>query len=805
MSNLTGLTNNEVLEIRKQSGRNILPMREEFSVVGLFFAQFNSPIAYILLAVAIISLALSQFVDAGLCFVILIVDVIMGFYQEFNAQRTLTALRRLLRPKTVVIRDDQRINIEVSEIVPGDVVVLASGDRIPADGRIISSHNLLINESILTGEGEAVNKTTEPSRQDVYMGTIVLGGKGLMQVEKIGVKTEMGRIGLSLEEIKEAKTPLELRIAKFTKNLVWMILFIVLIVFILGIFHHEDIWTMLKISVILAVASMPIALPMALTVILALGMKRILKRQGLVKKMLSIETLGSTSVICTDKTGTLTEGIMKVINIETKDMEKSLLAMSLVNEQKDSLEVALWNYVKDQGKSPQGFVDTCPKIDEELFDSEKKYAISINKVNSKPMAFMLGAPEIVKEFCDIKNDKNLILKIDQWASEGLRVLGFAYKEEGDVCENKDFIWLGLVGIRDPIRPEAKEMIQIAQKAGIKIKIVTGDYRKTAESVAKNLGFKLGIENIIDGNELDLMNDEELKEKIDKIVVFSRVNPHQKLKIIKVLQEKGEIVAMTGDGVNDAPALKKANIGIVVEDASDVAKEAADLILLDSNFKTIIAACEEGRLILSNIKKVIAYILSNAFAEIILITGALLLNFPVPLIVVQILWIQLICDGPPDMLLGFEQKDDTIMSQSPDEVKKEDILSLPMKLIILCVSFTIGLLALFFYWFVNQKTGDINIARTVAFAIISTTSLIYIFSFKNLKISLFQIKNIFANKLLFIGITYGLILVLAAIYVPFLNSLLKTVPLAWYYWLPVLFTSIAAIFVIELIKKLEQKQ
>jgi Ca2+-transporting ATPase len=395
-------------------------------------------------------------------------------------------------------------------------------------------------------------------------------------------------------------------------------------------------------------------------------------------------------------------------------------------------------------------------------------------------------------------------KIDLWASEGLRILGLAYKEE-DGFDKKNFIWLGLVGIQDPVRPEAKEAIAYAQKAGIKIKIITGDYRKTAEKVATALGFNLSDENILEGDDLEKMSDEELKNRIDKIVLFSRVLPHQKLKIVQVLQEKGEIVAMTGDGVNDAPALKKANIGVTVNNATDVSKEASDLILLDSNFKTIIAACEEGRLILSNIKKVVGYVLSNSFAEIVLIFGAMILGFQTPLLIVQILWVHLICDGPPDILLGFEPKEEGIMERTPQEIQKESILSPSMKVLIFSVSFVIGILALGLFWYFEKQTNNLELARTIAFATVGSVSLVYIFSFKNLKRSIFALRDLFDNIYLIFGVIYGFLLIAIAIYVPFFNRLLETVPLKFGHWLAVFSVAIIATAWIEMVKYIERKK
>ncbi len=754
---------------------------------------------------ASISFLLGEHVNGGLILVVLVVDVLMGFYQEYHAQKTLVALRGLLKPRAVVIRNGQKTDIEVKEIVPGDIVVLASGDKIPADGKLTEGIKVIANEAILTGEEEAVTKSAQENSQ-LFMGSTIVSGKGLMTVEKIGQATEIGKIGQSIGEIKEEETPLQKRLNVFAKNLVWLILAICLVIFIINILHQENVWSSLEISVILAIATMPAALPIALTVILVLGMKRILKRKGLVRKLLSIETLGSTSVICTDKTGTLTEGNMQVVKLDTQNVATSLRVITLDNEQKSSLEIALWNYVKKEEVDPQYIYDSYEQIDEEPFDNEKKYSLSINKIEGKNISHLMGAPEKVLTFCQLNDQKKaeILSQIEAWADEGLRLLGLAYKQEGDLKEKNNYQWLGLIGIQDPIRSEVKEAIKVAQDAGIKIKIVTGDYCRTAEKVALNIGLKLQAENIIDGSELENLSDEELKNRVDSIVLFARVLPHQKLKIVKALQENGEVVAMTGDGVNDAPALKKSDIGITVGKATEVAKEASDLVLLDSNFKTIVAACEEGRLILSNIKKVVGYILSNSFAEIILIFGAMVLGFSAPLTVVQILWIQLICDGPPDILLGFETKDKTLMIQTPQEIQKEKIFSPAMKYLIVAISFTIGLMSLLIFWYFEKKTGDLDLARTIVFAIITSVSLIYVFSFRNLKKSLFDFENFFDNKYLFYGVAYGFLLTFIAIYLPFFNNLLKTVPLGFVHWLLVLAVAVMTIIWVEVVKYFENK-
>ena len=797
-----GLNEKQVSELKKKFGENLIPLKDKANWLFILFSQFKSPLIYILIIISFISLFFKEYFDVMLIWAVIGLNTIMGFFQEYHAEKTLIALSKILKPKTLVIREGQRKEIEAKELVPGDLVVLGSGDRVPADGKLIEGVSLLINEAILTGEEEAVGKTTKEGNNLVFMGTNVIAGRGIMEVLNIGKETAIGKIGQSIAEIKKEKTPIQLKLGEFSKNLGQIILVICLFIFLVGLLYQRDVWEMFRFSIILVIAAIPEGLPIAITVILALGMRKILRRNGLVKRLISVETLGSTSVVCTDKTGTLTEGIMQVVRSDFSDKKKALTALTLANDQRTNLEVAIWNYIKKEGKfNPQEVFDSTKRIYEEPFDSEKKYMMTINKINGGDTAFILGAPEIVLSFCNDSTEErnNILMEIEKWADEGLKILGITYKEGGNLQEKKEFSWLGLVGIEDPIRKEIKDAISSAKEAGIKVKIVTGDYRKTAERIATNLGFRLEPKNVLEGPELETISEEELKNRMDDLLLFTRVTPHQKQKIVKALQEKGEIVAMTGDGVNDAPALKRADIGVVVGNASDVAKEAGDLILLDSNFKTIVAAVEEGRLIFSNIKKVVAYVLSNSFVEIFLIFGSMLLNLPYPLTVVQILWIHLICDGPPDIVLGFEPKEKEIMKEKPENLQKESILSGHMKFLIFSISLTISLLCLFLFWYFLKKNGDLALARTIIFATVAIVDLIYIFSFKNLKKPIFKNENFFQNKFLFLGVAYGFLLTFAAIYLPVLNRIFGTVPLAPFHWLLIFGVALIATLWTEAVK------
>jgi len=630
-----------------------------------------------------------------------------------------------------------------------------------------------------------------------------------MEVEKIGKETEFGKIGKALVEIEEEEeTPLQKKLKDLSKNLAILVLLICFLIFLSQFLRDGGIYHAFKTSIVLAVAAIPEALPVIITVVLALGMKRILKKQGLIKTLLATEVLGSTSVICLDKTGTLTEGKMKVLKFEFENKDDALKVMLLNNEERTNLEVALFNFAKENfGEIAEKLLKEGKEIFEEPFDSAKKYSMSIWKIEGKKISFLTGAPEIVFDFCQIGEEKKKrYLKIlDEWAEEGLRVLAFAKKRKGRFERKKDFDFLGIVGISDPIRKEARELIKIAEKAGISVKIVTGDYRKTAERVAKSLGLEVRKENVMESEELERISKEELKERVDKIVLFTRVLPHQKRKIIDCLQEKGEVVAMTGDGVNDALALKEADIGIAVGEATEVAKEAADLILLDSNFKTIILACEEGRLILSNVKKSVGYVLSNSFLEIAILFLAGILKFPPPLTIPQILYLHLICDGPPDLIFAFEPKEKDLMKRKPIDIKKEKILDHFLISLIFSITIFVSLISIFLFYNFGIKNENLKLANTLVFAILGAVDLIYVVSFKNLKTPLFKIKNFFENRFLFLAIFYGFLLLFLSIYFPPLQKILNLVPLKIYHWLIVFIVGILTTFLLEFLKLIFSKK
>ena len=793
-----GLSTFEVLEQRRQHGENTLPAAKRISAWAIFFNQFKNPLIYIILAAAGISLVVGEYGDFSIIMVVVLLDAILGFVQEYQAQRTYTALKSLLKPTTTVIRDGTRQEIELRELVPGDIVVLNAGEHVPGDGEVLEAIKLTLEEAILTGESEPVSKIAAEGLNQVAMGTTVLTGRGLMRVTATGSQTELGQIATSLRDEIEDETPLQVRLKAFSRTLTILVLVITAAIFTVGLTSGQPILHMLRVSIILAIAAVPEGLLIAVTVILVLGMRKILKRNGLVKHLLAVETLGSVTTICTDKTGTLTEGRMQVTRCDAHDPQRSLEVMVFCNDLEGPVDAALWEYARVQlGSDPQDMADRVERLGEELFSSETKYMITANRVDRQTIHYLKGAPEIVLEMCINREVEKarVLAQVEQWASEGLRLLGLAFRPNGILGDHSGYTWLGLLAMEDPIREGVREAIAVARRAGITVKMITGDYRRTAERIAAMVGLTVSSELVIDGEELAQLNDEDLAQRVQKVSVFTRIRPQDKLRIVRALQAQGEITAMIGDGVNDAPALKRANIGVVVGTATDVAKETADLILLDNNFRTVVAAIEEGRVIFENIRKVVAYTLSNSFAEVLLIFGAMLLGWPAPLLVAQILWIHLICDGPSDIVLGFEPKENGIMDEPPKSLREPILNRLGLSLIglISVVSAVVGLI-LFGHYF--RMHGDLAEGRSIAFASFAVNSMVYIFAYRSLRRSMFRGNPLSANKPLVIAVAGGLLVALVPFLVPDLRQVLGIVPLHVGDWLLVIGVSLSLLAVVE---------
>ena len=818
---LTGLTSAQVLEQRAKFGENRLPSEKGVSAWAVLFNQFKSPLVYIILAAAGVSLALGEFGDFVIIMVVIVVDVILGFVQEYQAQRTYVALKGLLKPTTTVIRDGQRMEVEVWELVPNDLAVLVMGEKAPGDGELLEATRLAVDEAILTGESEPVNKhalrlsrdhpqgvAVDPQTQ-VFMGTTVVTGRGVMRVTRTGTHTELGQIAASLSEHVEEDTPLQVRLKAFSKVLTYIVVAATIVILLAGLWMGREFFDMLRTAIILAIAAVPEGLLIAVTVILVLGMRKILKRNGLVKKLLAVETLGSVTVICTDKTGTLTEGRMRVHRADLLDNERAWQTMVLCNNLEGPVDIALWEYAeKEIPGNPQELVDGSERLAEELFTSETKYmitAVTGNQLHGERYYFLKGAPEIVLAMCCVSDDlrSHLLSQIDDWAGEGMRLLGLAYRQSGILEDYSGYTWVGLLGMEDPVREGVVQAIQIAQHAGVQVKMITGDYRRTAEHIARGIGLMEDGKQSLEGEDIARLTDEELQEEVKHTAVFSRIRPQDKLRIVRALQTNGEITAMIGDGVNDAPALKRANIGIVVGNATDVAKETADLILLDNNFRTVVAAIEEGRVIFANIRKVVGYTLSNSFAEVLTIFIAMLFGWPAPLVVAQILWIHLICDGPSDIVLGFEPKEAGVMDEKPRSLKAPILTPLALTLIgvisITSATFALSLFGHFFQMHNNPIEG-----RSIVFASFAINSMVYIFAYRSMRLPLHRMNKLVSNQPLIWSVLAGILTALIAFFIPGLRDLLSIVPLSLEEWGWVAGVALALLAAVEIGKAIANR-
>ena len=768
--------------------------------------QVKSPLVYIILVAALVSLVAREYGDFAIIMVVVVIDVILGFVQEYQAQKTYTALKGLLKPTTTVMRAGERREIEIWELVPGDLVLLNAGEKVPGDGLVQESIKLAVDEAILTGESEPVNKTTN---ENAYMGTTVLTGRGELLVQQTGSATELGKIATSLQEHVEDDTPLQKRLKAFSKTLTWIVVGATLAILVTGMVMGGGFLQMLRTSIILAIAAVPEGLLIAVTVILVLGMRKILKRNGLVKRLLAVETLGSVTVICTDKTGTLTEGRMRVSRSEILDSDRALQTMVLCNDLEGPVDIAMWEHARlVLNGDPQLLVDQSKRLEVELFTSETKYmitAITGNLFQGQGYNFLKGAPEIVMGMCKISADeKTKFMKlVDQWAGEGLRMIGLAYRTLGKLDDYNGYSWVGLIGMEDPVREGVVNAVNVAHKAGINVKMITGDYRLTAEHIARSIGIMGAGDLSMEGPEVAALSDEDLQERVKLTSVFARIRPQDKFRIIKALQANGEITSMIGDGVNDAPALKRANIGVVVGAATDVAKETADLILLDNNFSTIVAAIEEGRTIFQNIRKVVAYTLSNSFAEVLTIFVSMLLGWPAPLLVAQILWIHLICDGPSDIVLGFEPKEPGIMEEKPKKLKEPILSHLGLSLIgVISISSAVVVLFLFHHFFTAH--GNPVEGRSIVFASFAVNSMVYIFAYRSMRQPLFRMNKLSANKPLIWAVLAGLGTAVLPFLVPGLRNLLGIVPLTFLEWLLVAGIALGLLLVVEIGKWISNK-
>ncbi|KHD38281.1 ATPase [Clostridium acetobutylicum] len=818
----SGLSEEEAKRLQKKYGYNTIQKKKNISMVKIFLSQFNDVMIWVLIAATIISGLMGEKADALTIIVIIIMNAIIGFVQEFKTEKSLEALKKLTAPTTKVIRNGSIRIMDAANLVPGDLVVLDTGDRIPADCILIDGTNMMVDESLLTGESIGVSKNNKDS--NLYMGTTVLTGRCQARVIKIGMTTEMGKIANMLDNIDQEKTPLKEKLASLGKILVILCIVICVVVTVLGIIRGEDKYEMFLLGVSLAVAAIPEGLPAIVTVALAIGVSRMLKRNALVRKLPAVETLGCTSIICSDKTGTLTQNKMtvKAMYFNNQIYEKELYSEERFELLKrtfiycndcdynfkekgidkclfgDPTETALIRaFFKDTGKLKK-FISEEKRIREEPFDSKTKMMTVISKGANGTSLYLKGAPERVIEKCKyiyINNKVELFTStykskvnsvLESMSRKALRCIACAYKKE-NINKDGDMIFLGIAGMIDPPRLEVKDAVLKCRVAGITPVMITGDHKNTAFAIAKELNICSDVSEVISGEELDKLSEKDLYKKTDKIRVFARVSPEHKLKIVRAFKKKNKVVAMTGDGVNDAPAIKEADIGISMGvSGTDVTKEASSMILLDDNFATIVAAVEEGRVIYNNIRKFIRYLLSCNLGEVLTMFLSSVFNLQTPLLPIQILLINLATDGLPALALGVDPPDKDIMDDKPRD-RKEGIFSRGLSEKIIIRGCLIGVCTILSFLVGLYMGFGLKTSRTMALGTLIMSQLVHVFECRSEKHSLFEIK-LFTNIYLLGAVSISVIMIVCVVYIPFMEVLFHTSALSITQWIIVLFFS-----------------
>ena len=874
-----GLSNEEAQKRLEKYGPNALKEEGKQSMLSKIIAQFNDFLILILIVAAVISYFVGEKVDAVVIIAIVIVNAALGIYQEGKAEKSLEALKKMAAPSAKVLRNGNVEVIPSNNVVPGDIVILETGDVIPADLRLIESSNLKVEEASLTGESVPVEKDSNITfDEDVSLGdrvnmayssTIVSYGRGKGVVVGTGHDTEIGKIATMIQTFDNEPTPLQRKLNQLGKFLGIVVIVVCLVVFGLGLYQGRDVLSMFMTSISLAVAAIPEGLAAIVTIVLALGMNRMVERNAIVKKLLSVETLGTTTYICSDKTGTLTQNEMTVVKVYTDDKIidvsgigyepkgkftidgvevenvtgsvniNTLLSIgTLCSDARltetddgykilgDPTEGALVTLAEKAGIRQEEINQKYPRIEELPFDSDRKMMTTFheNFIPGKVVSFTKGAPDILisksssiylnGEIVPFTEDlKKKVLDVNsKFSREALRVLAMAFRQYDslpneittETIEN-NLIFVGLVGMIDPPREEAKEAIKKCKNAGIKTVMITGDYKETAFAIAKQLGMADHESQAMMGQELDNLTDEELREVVKEKRVYARVSPEHKVRIVDALKKNGEIAAMTGDGVNDALALKKADIGISMGiTGTDVAKNTAEVILTDDNFASIVAAVEEGRIIYSNIKKFVFFLLSCNIGEVLVIFLSILLGFEVPLLPIQLLWLNLVTDSFPALALGMEKGDPEIMDIPPRD-PDEPILDKDMIKALVVQSIAISAATLGAYIWGMRTYGTVNLyyARTITFATLITAELLRAYSSRSLNHSILKI-GVFSNKTMVRSTLLAFALLLVVIYVPALQPIFDTFAMGLGDWSMVLLFSIIPLVFGELYKVAKNK-
>ena len=832
-----GLSRSEAEKKLQQFGPNELQEAKRKSIAGILISQFKDLMILILLGAAIISGIVGDLTDTIIILIIVILNAIIGFFQEYRAEKAMQALKQMAIAKTNVMRDGKISTLPANELVPGDIISLEAGNVIPADIRIIESINLKIEEAALTGESEATDKISDAIAEDdvaigdqknmAFKGTIVTYGRGKGVAIATGMKTELGRIAQMLQE-EESLTPLQQRMATFGKKLSVLVLVLCILFFVAGWLRGEDVVKMVLTSISLAVAAIPEALPAVITISLALAAKRMIRLNSLIRKLPAVETLGSITYICTDKTGTLTKNKMHVESVfvngklyeqdnlsSVKDNEKGSLllhACALNNDvlrdgdkklKGDSTEIALMEFAKEQNIKR----DTWPRKAEIAFDSKRKLMTTFHEHDHKIISFTKGAPDVLLKHCKDIDTGKMEKHVDEMAAKGHRVLGFAFRywdslpKEPTIEEHESGLeFLGFAGLIDPPREEVVEAVDQCKTAGIVPVMITGDHPLTAKTIAQRIGIlKNEKDLVVTGQELAGLDEEEFLSKAENIKVYARVSPEQKMQIVTALQKKGHYVAMTGDGVNDAPSLKKANIGIAMGiTGTDVSKEAAHMILLDDNFSTIVKAIREGRRIYDNILKFIKFLMTTNSSEILTLLLGPLLGLPIALLPIHILWINLVSDGLPAISLSFERAEKDIMKRSP-RPPKETVFANGRGLHMIWVGVLMAGIALSLQaWAIRQEWPW----QTMVFNFLCLGQMCHVLAIRSEKRSFFSI-GLFSNKLLIIAVLITFVLQVVITYVPFLQPIFKTQSLSLQEFLIVGAASFAVFVAVEIEKLIKR--
>jgi P-type Ca2+ transporter type 2C len=807
----TGLSTEEAQKRLLEFGQNELTETKKHPAWLLFLLQFKDFMIIILILAAILSGIMGDKTDMIIILVIVLLNSIVGFVQEYRAEKTMEALKKINITNSQVLRNGKPEIIPATGLVPGDIVILEAGNVVPADMRLLETFGLRLDESSLTGESFPVDKTNDVlSEEDVplgdrlnivFKGTLVSHGRAKGVVFATGMKTELGKIANLLQE-KEIITPLQIRMQHFGKNLTYIILLICVILFVSGILRGEEPMQLLLLSISLAVAAIPEALPALITIALSGGAYRLAKKKALVLKLPAVETLGSVSFICSDKTGTLTRNKMKVDAVkncnkdeDTKHFDRLLdLCIALNHDVKfneaglpfgESTELAMVQYILDKYKY-DGYIALTKnhkRVAELPFDSDRKCMTTVHHYEGQYLIITKGASEVIREALLHNDDKDVLNRLsEEWASNGKRVLAYAFQIVKQLPEpfiyesvEKDLQLVGIVGLTDPPRKDVASSIAECRSAGIKPVMITGDHPATAKAIASQIGILKEEDLVLTGSELKHLDEESFSGMVENVSVYARVAPDQKLRIIRSLQNKGHFVAMTGDGINDAPSLKAANIGVAMGiSGTDVSKEAADMVLLDDHFATIIKAVKEGRRIFDNIRKFIKYIMTCNGAEIWVIFLAPLLGMPLPLLPIHILWINLVTDGLPALALAGEKAEPDVMNRKPrpkDESLFSDGLGFHIIWVgLLMAGVTLGIQA----WALDRQLDH---WQTMVFTVLSLSQLGHVMAIRSARTFLFR-QGLFSNKPLLIAVLFTFILQMGVVYLPFMNTIFKTKPLSW---------------------------